>query len=87
MSRSKVDKSPQDVVDVFVGVVFGCDYRVEFIPELLFGLQRSRSRFHFCAHPTRRSREPNEVLLRRDPVQSSMKQRRPDRLMLARVRG
>jgi hypothetical protein len=30
MSRSEVDKSPQDVVDVLVGIVFGRDYRVEF---------------------------------------------------------
>jgi hypothetical protein len=30
MSRSEVDKSPQDVVDVLVGIVFGRDDRVEF---------------------------------------------------------
>jgi hypothetical protein len=30
MSRSEVDKGPQDVVNVLVGIVFGCDYRVEF---------------------------------------------------------
>jgi hypothetical protein len=30
MSRSEVDKSPQDVVDVLVGIAFGRDYRVEF---------------------------------------------------------
>jgi hypothetical protein len=30
MSGSEVDESPQDVVDVLVGIAFGCDYRVEF---------------------------------------------------------
>jgi hypothetical protein len=30
VSRSEVYESPQDVVDVLVGIVFGCDYRVEF---------------------------------------------------------
>jgi len=30
MPRSEVDESPQNVVNVLVGIAFGCDYRVEF---------------------------------------------------------
>lgn len=30
MRSSKLDKSPQDVVDVLVGIAFGRDDRVEF---------------------------------------------------------